>query len=58
MVEPALPTVLSRSVYQQAHGPAHVGPKQMMKTLKPWWQSISVSYGGTLRVNMRHLPSP
>ncbi len=34
---PALPTALSRSIYQQAHGPAHVGPKQMMKTLKPWW---------------------
>ncbi len=34
---PALPTALSRSIYKQAHGPAHVGPKQMMKTLKPWW---------------------
>ncbi len=34
---PALPTALTTSILKQAHGPAHVGPKQMMKTLKPWW---------------------
>ncbi len=34
---PALPAVLTTSVFRQVHGPAHVGSKQMMTALKPWW---------------------
>ena len=34
---PVLPPGIRNSVLQEAHGPGHVGPRQMLRALSHWW---------------------